>query len=212
MATITVTVKLLTGDLIQIDDFDASTRIGGLTERISKIDESLDPNSMTFFRRSDTCQLSTEDAKLDQLYSSDSIYDGDLLHVLIAHRPKISIQQNNCLELLTNNRNNAHKYVYYYQIRCSINNENHYFVDFYLSTESPDRFYPLSLFKSNVIDDHYEDEYQIEQLTSEPLPEISTLEEYLHIYRPNLPSEYLIPIITKWRMGGIDQSFIEHGC
>lgn len=203
MATITVTVKLLTGDLIQIDDFDASTRIRGLTERISKIDESLDPNSMTFFRSSDE--------KLDQLCSSDSIYDGDLLHLLIAPRPKITIQQNNCLELLIPNRNNTNKFVYYYQIHCSINNENHYFVDFYLSTESPDRFYPLSLFKSNIVDDHYEEEYQIEPLTSAPLPEISTLEEYLHIYRPNLPSEYLIPIITKWRMGGIDQSFIEHG-
>jgi hypothetical protein len=215
MSTITVTVKLLTGDLIQIEDFDASTQIGGLAARISKIDESLDQNSMTFFRRSSTYQLSTEekeeDTKLCQLHSYDSIYDGDFLHLLIAPRPKITIRQNNCLELCAYSGNTTNTYVYYYEIHCSMNNENHAFVDFYVSSQSPDRFYPTRLFYSYTMDEHYEDEYKIKPLTPDPLPVIQTLEEYLHLYRPNLKSEYLVPILLQWRMGGFDQTYLEHG-
>lgn len=213
---ISVTIKLLTGDLIQINDFDPSTRIIGLSKRISEMDESLDPNSMNFFRRSLTYHLSTEEEKkqeekLYQLYLYDYIYDGDFLHLLIAPRPKITICQNNCLELCRYGGNTTNTYVYYYEIHCSINNTNHNFVGFYVSSDSPDRFYPLSLFKSYTIDDSYEEEYKIEPLSSDPLPEITTLEEYIHCYRPNLPSEYIPPIINQWRMGGIDQSYIEHG-
>lgn len=215
MTTITVTVKFLTGDLIKIEDFDPSTRVEGLAARISNIDESLDQNSMTFFRRSSTCQLSTEekedDTKLYQLHSYDSIYDGDFLHLLIAPRPKIIVRQNNCLELCTYGGNTTNTYVYYYEIHCSMNNENHTFVDFYVSSQSPDRFYPTRLFYSYTMDEHYEDEYKIKPLTPDPLPVIQTLEEYLHLYRPNLDSEYLVPILLQWRMGGFDQTYLEHG-
>lgn len=214
-STITVTVKLLTGDLIQIEDFDASTRIGGLAARISKIDESLDLNSMIFFRRSATYSLSTEkmeeDPNLYQLHSYDSIYDGDFLHLLIAPRPKITIRQNNCLELCRYGGECTNTYVYYYEIHCSMNNENHTFIDFYVSSQSPDRFYPTRLFKSYTMDEHWEEEYKIEPLTPDSLPVIQTLEEYLHLYRPQLSHEYLLPILLQWRMGGIDQSYLEHG-
>jgi len=216
--SITVTVKLLTGDLIQIDDFDADTGLHGLAMRISQIDDSLDPYSMNFFRKSD---VEVDDEKVgdqddenqDNLYQLDpydSIYDGDFLHLLIACRPKITIQQNNCLELCRHGGNLTGESVYYYVIRSIINNDKYAFIDFYVSTQSPDRFYPTNLFKSYTVDDHWEEDYKIEPLIADPLPVIETLEEFLHIYYPRLSPEYLQPILLRWRMGGIDETSIEY--
>jgi hypothetical protein len=203
-STITVTVKFLTGDLIQIDDFDASTGIRGLAMRLYQIDKSLDSNWMNFFRES------AEEKELQPLYPRDEIHNGDLLHLLIAERPQIIIRQDGYVYLYEYDAVQSSDDVYRYVILCKLNNEIRSFISFYVSASGTERYYPENLFKTVTTDDSYEQDYKIEALNPSPLPFIPTLEEYIRLYHPHLPSEYIPLILEQWRLCGSDQSYNEY--